>query len=102
MVGETSESDDIVTLLQALIQHPTEDPPGREIELARFVHGLLGRWGIEEDLVRRHDARQRRADDSGELLGAADEPREGSPSKLSVEVRFLKQTVLCKPFIKPP
>lgn len=38
--------DDLVGLLQAVIRHPTEDPPGREIELARYVHAWLEARGV--------------------------------------------------------
>jgi len=42
-----SRRDELVALLQALVRHPTEDPPGRELELARFVRGTLQAWGID-------------------------------------------------------
>jgi succinyl-diaminopimelate desuccinylase len=46
-----AEHNELVTLLQRLIQFPTEDPPGREIELARFVHDILTASGITSDLI---------------------------------------------------
>lgn len=46
-----AEQRELVALLQQLIQFPTEDPPGRELELARFVHDTLTASGLQSDLV---------------------------------------------------
>jgi len=46
-----AEHSELVALLQRLIQFPTEDPPGRELELARFVHDKLVASGITSDLI---------------------------------------------------
>ena len=45
------EQADLVALLQRLIQFPTEDPPGRELELACFVHDTLKESGLASNLV---------------------------------------------------
>ena len=39
-----------MALLQRLIQFPTEDPPGYEIEMARFLCETLEGWGISAEL----------------------------------------------------
>ncbi|MEM7534344.1 MAG: M20 family metallopeptidase [Chloroflexota bacterium] len=44
------EQDALVTLLQRLLQFPTEDPPGREIEIAQFVHKTVTAMGMESEL----------------------------------------------------
>ncbi len=45
-----TEQEELVSLLQRLIQFPTPDPPGREIEMARFVHDALQAWGLDSQL----------------------------------------------------
>jgi succinyl-diaminopimelate desuccinylase len=45
------EQANLVALLQRLIQFPTEDPPGREVELAWFVHDTLKESGLASNLV---------------------------------------------------
>lgn len=40
------EQEELIALLQRLIQFPTEDPPGHEIEMAQFVYKTLTAWGI--------------------------------------------------------
>lgn len=45
-----SDQQALVQLLQRLIQFPTEDPPGREIEMARFLQDTLQAWGIDAAL----------------------------------------------------
>ncbi len=44
------EQQEIITLLQTLIQFRTEDPPGREIEIAQFLHETMIAWGLESEL----------------------------------------------------
>jgi succinyl-diaminopimelate desuccinylase len=46
-----AEQGELIALLQRLIQFPTEDPPGRELELARFVHDTLTTSGLTSNLV---------------------------------------------------
>ncbi|MGD8245298.1 MAG: M20 family metallopeptidase [Anaerolineae bacterium] len=46
-----AEQSELVALLQRLIQFPTEDPPGRELELARFVRDTLAASGFTSNLV---------------------------------------------------
>ena len=41
---------DVIDLLQRLIQFETCDPPGREIEIATFVHERLVAAGLQSDL----------------------------------------------------
>lgn len=41
---------ELLQLLQRLIQFPTEDPPGREIEMARFLQDTLQAWGLDAEL----------------------------------------------------
>jgi succinyl-diaminopimelate desuccinylase len=45
-----TEQEELVRLLQRLIQFPTPDPPGREIEMARFLHDTLQAWGLDSQL----------------------------------------------------
>ena len=45
-----TEQEELVRLLQQLIRFPTPDPPGREIEMARFVHDTLQAWGLDSQL----------------------------------------------------
>ncbi len=45
-----SDRQGLVQLLQRLIQFPTEDPPGREIEMARFIRDMLQSWGLDATL----------------------------------------------------
>lgn len=45
-----TEQGELVALLQQLLQFPTPDPPGREIELARFVHETVQSWGLDSQL----------------------------------------------------
>ncbi len=45
-----AEQDELVSLLQRLIQFPTEDPPGREIDMARFLCETLEGWGIPAEI----------------------------------------------------
>ncbi|MEM7119089.1 MAG: M20 family metallopeptidase [Chloroflexota bacterium] len=42
----STEQEALIGLLQRLIQFPTEDPPGYEIEMARFLQATLASWGI--------------------------------------------------------
>lgn len=44
------ERDELVGLVQRLIQFPTEDPPGHEIEMAHFLHETLQSWGFASTL----------------------------------------------------
>ena len=44
------ERDELIALTQRLIQFPTEDPPGNEIEMAHFLHDTLQSWGMESTL----------------------------------------------------
>jgi succinyl-diaminopimelate desuccinylase len=46
-----AEQSELIALLQRLIQFPTEDPPGRELELAHFVHDTLTASGLTSNLV---------------------------------------------------
>jgi succinyl-diaminopimelate desuccinylase len=39
--------EEVITLLQKLVQHDSADPPGREIDIARFVSDYLSQRGIE-------------------------------------------------------
>jgi len=43
----TTQQEDLIALLQRLIQFPTEDPPGREIEMAQFVYEMTQAMGME-------------------------------------------------------
>jgi len=45
-----AEQQELLSFLQALVRFPTEDPPGREIELARFLHDTLAGWGLVAEL----------------------------------------------------
>jgi len=45
-----SEKNDLVALLQRVIQFPTEDPPGREIDLAQFIRDTFTDWKIPVEL----------------------------------------------------
>ncbi|MFT5194895.1 MAG: succinyl-diaminopimelate desuccinylase [Cellvibrionaceae bacterium] len=45
-----TEQAELVSLLQRLIQFPTEDPPGREIEMAQFLCAILKDWGIPAEM----------------------------------------------------
>ncbi len=45
-----TEREELVELLRSIIRVPTEDPPGREIELARHVHQTLLGWGLRSEL----------------------------------------------------
>lgn len=45
-----TEQLELVRLLQRLLQIPTPDPPGREIELAHFVHQTVQGWGLDSQL----------------------------------------------------
>ena len=42
-----SGAADVVALLQALVRLRSEDPPGRELEVAHHVHAVLEAAGIE-------------------------------------------------------
>jgi succinyl-diaminopimelate desuccinylase len=46
-----AEQGELIALLQQLIRLPTEDPPGRELELARLVHRTLTASGLTSKLV---------------------------------------------------
>jgi len=43
---DPAHRDGLVALLQRLIQFPTEDPPGREIEMARFMYETTQEMGM--------------------------------------------------------
>lgn len=58
-------------LLADLIRHESPDPPGREIEIARFVHGELERYGIEAEL---DEFAPGRANVLGRVRGAGRKP----------------------------
>lgn len=45
-----NDRESLIELLQRLIQFPTEDPPGREIEMAYFLHQTLQEWGLISEL----------------------------------------------------
>ena len=45
-----AKQQELLSFLQALVRYPTEDPPGREIELARFLHDTLAGWGLVAEL----------------------------------------------------
>lgn len=42
--------DSLISLTQRLLQFPTEDPPGYEIEMAQFVHATAQMMGMESKL----------------------------------------------------
>lgn len=42
----TDERDELVEVLRAVLSIPTEDPPGREIEMARYLQQTLQQWGF--------------------------------------------------------
>ncbi len=44
------ERGELVALLQRLIQFPTEDPPGHELEMARFLYETMQEWGFDSTL----------------------------------------------------
>lgn len=46
-----AEQSQLITLLQRLIQFPTEDPPGSELQLAYFVHETLMESRITSNLI---------------------------------------------------
>lgn len=45
-----TEQHELLAFLQALLSFPTEDPPGREIDLARFLYTTLRDWGLDAEL----------------------------------------------------
>ncbi len=44
------EQQELITLLCSLIQHPSENPPGNENSVARYIAELLRREGIETEV----------------------------------------------------
>ena len=44
---DTTDQEALISLTQRLIQFPTEDPPGREIEMAQFVYETTQQMGME-------------------------------------------------------
>ena len=67
----STEQSELIALLQRLIQFPTEDPPGHEIEMARFLAETLESWGISAEL---DEFLPNRANVIGRVKGGSNHP----------------------------
>lgn len=85
--------DELVSLTQHLLQFPTEDPPGYEIEMAQFIHATAQMMGMESKI---DEFQPDRANVIARVKG------NGSQPSLVFSAHFDTMTIGTKAWTHPP